>query len=157
VRLVLIGLAAGFFSALFGVGGGVVIVPLLLIACGWEMRSATATSLAAIDRLRASGSESTRSTPSKISLRTPSHACDQKCSPTDAGSAGPLRRPALSPGISPGVSPAPSLNAAETPATSKDADKAAPATNLNMSTPKGSALRTTRHGTTSRPKVYCAS
>jgi uncharacterized protein len=48
VRLVLIGLAAGFFSALFGVGGGVVIVPLLLIACGWEMRSATATSLAAI-------------------------------------------------------------------------------------------------------------
>ena len=48
MRLVLIGLAAGFFSALFGVGGGVVIVPLLLIACGWEMRSATATSLAAI-------------------------------------------------------------------------------------------------------------
>jgi uncharacterized membrane protein YfcA len=48
VRLVLIGLVAGFFSALFGVGGGVVIVPLLLILCGWEMRSATATSLAAI-------------------------------------------------------------------------------------------------------------
>jgi uncharacterized membrane protein YfcA len=48
VRLVLIGLVAGFFSALFGVGGGVVIVPLLLLVCGWEMRSATATSLAAI-------------------------------------------------------------------------------------------------------------
>jgi uncharacterized membrane protein YfcA len=48
VRLVLIGLVAGFFSALFGVGGGVVIVPLLLILCRWEMRSATATSLAAI-------------------------------------------------------------------------------------------------------------
>jgi uncharacterized protein len=48
VRLVLIGLTAGFFSALFGVGGGVVIVPLLVLACGWEMRSATATSLAAI-------------------------------------------------------------------------------------------------------------
>jgi uncharacterized protein len=48
VRLVLIGLVAGFFSALFGVGGGVVIVPLLLLAAGWEMRSATATSLAAI-------------------------------------------------------------------------------------------------------------
>jgi uncharacterized membrane protein YfcA len=46
--LVLIGLAAGFFSALFGVGGGVVIVPLLLLVCRWEMRTATATSLAAI-------------------------------------------------------------------------------------------------------------
>jgi len=45
---VLIGLAAGFFSALFGVGGGTVIVPLLVLACGWELRSATATSLAAI-------------------------------------------------------------------------------------------------------------
>jgi uncharacterized membrane protein YfcA len=48
VRLVLIGLTAGFFSALFGVGGGIVIVPLLLLAGGWEIRSATATSLAAI-------------------------------------------------------------------------------------------------------------
>jgi uncharacterized membrane protein YfcA len=47
-RLVLIGLAAGFFSALFGVGGGVVIVPLLVIAAGFELRSAAATSLAAI-------------------------------------------------------------------------------------------------------------
>jgi uncharacterized protein len=48
VRLVLIGLAAGFFSALFGVGGGTVIVPLLLLVLCWEMRAATATSLAAI-------------------------------------------------------------------------------------------------------------
>jgi uncharacterized protein len=48
VRLILIGLAAGFFSALFGVGGGVVIVPLLLLVARWDMRSATATSLAAI-------------------------------------------------------------------------------------------------------------
>lgn len=44
----LIGLAAGFFSALFGVGGGTVIVPLLVLVCAWEMRSSTATSLAAI-------------------------------------------------------------------------------------------------------------
>ena len=44
----LIGLAAGFFSALFGVGGGTVIVPLLVLVCAWELRSATATSLAAI-------------------------------------------------------------------------------------------------------------
>ena len=48
MRLILIGLLAGFFSALFGVGGGIVIVPLLLLVGGWEMRSATATSLAAI-------------------------------------------------------------------------------------------------------------
>ena len=44
----LIGLAAGFFSALFGVGGGTVIVPLLIRACGWALRASTATSLAAI-------------------------------------------------------------------------------------------------------------
>ena len=48
MRLLLIGLVAGFFSALFGVGGGTVIVPLLVLACSWELRSATATSLAAI-------------------------------------------------------------------------------------------------------------
>ena len=48
LRLLAIGLAAGFFSALFGVGGGIVIVPLLLLVARWELRSATATSLAAI-------------------------------------------------------------------------------------------------------------
>ncbi len=48
MRLLSIGLVAGFFSALFGVGGGIVIVPLLLLAGGFELRSATATSLAAI-------------------------------------------------------------------------------------------------------------
>jgi uncharacterized membrane protein YfcA len=48
VRLVLIGVVAGFFSALFGVGGGIVIVPLLLLAVKLDIRSATATSLAAI-------------------------------------------------------------------------------------------------------------
>jgi uncharacterized membrane protein YfcA len=55
VRLVLIGLAAGFFSALFGVGGGVMIVPLLLLLCAWEARAATATSLAAIGVTAVSG------------------------------------------------------------------------------------------------------
>lgn len=55
MRLVLIGLAAGFFSALFGVGGGIVIVPLLVLACGWELRSASATSLAAIGITATSG------------------------------------------------------------------------------------------------------
>jgi len=48
VRLVLIGLVAGFFSALFGVGGGIVIVPMLLVLLRWDIRNATATSLAAI-------------------------------------------------------------------------------------------------------------
>jgi uncharacterized protein len=47
-QLVLIGLVAGFFSALFGVGGGIVIVPLLLLLARWELRTASATSLAAI-------------------------------------------------------------------------------------------------------------
>jgi uncharacterized membrane protein YfcA len=48
VRLVAIGLVAGFFSALFGVGGGIVVVPLLILWVGFETRAATATSLAAI-------------------------------------------------------------------------------------------------------------
>ena len=48
MRLVLIGVAAGFFSALFGVGGGIVIVPLLLLAGRFQPRPAMATSLVAI-------------------------------------------------------------------------------------------------------------
>jgi uncharacterized membrane protein YfcA len=42
-----IGLVSGFFSALFGVGGGIIVVPLLIIA-GLVAREAAATSLAAI-------------------------------------------------------------------------------------------------------------
>jgi uncharacterized membrane protein YfcA len=42
-----VGGVAGLLSALFGVGGGVVIVPALL-ARGWQAHRATATSLAAI-------------------------------------------------------------------------------------------------------------
>jgi len=48
LKLVLIGLVAGLFSALFGVGGGIVIVPLLIVAAGFEGKLATGTSLAAI-------------------------------------------------------------------------------------------------------------
>jgi uncharacterized membrane protein YfcA len=48
VRLALIGLVAGFFSALFGVGGGIVVVPLLLLVCSYAAHEAAATSLAAI-------------------------------------------------------------------------------------------------------------
>jgi uncharacterized membrane protein YfcA len=43
-----IGTAAGAFSGLFGVGGGTVIVPLLVLWLGYEERAATGTSLAAI-------------------------------------------------------------------------------------------------------------
>lgn len=47
-KLLVIGTAAGAFSALFGVGGGSVIVPLLVIWLGFGERLATGTSLAAI-------------------------------------------------------------------------------------------------------------
>jgi uncharacterized membrane protein YfcA len=47
-KLAGIGLVAGFFGALFGVGGGIVIVPLLVLVLGFDQRRASATSLAAI-------------------------------------------------------------------------------------------------------------
>ncbi|HET7743778.1 MAG TPA: sulfite exporter TauE/SafE family protein [Gaiellaceae bacterium] len=48
MRLVVIGLVAGLFSALFGVGGGIVAVPLLILLARFPERVATATSLGAI-------------------------------------------------------------------------------------------------------------
>ncbi len=48
VKLGGIGLVAGFFGALFGVGGGIVIVPLLVLLFTFDQRRAAATSLAAI-------------------------------------------------------------------------------------------------------------
>ena len=48
MKLALIGLVAGFMSALFGVGGGVVVVPLLILLVAYTPHVATATSLAAI-------------------------------------------------------------------------------------------------------------
>lgn len=48
LRLVAIGTAAGLFSGIFGVGGGSVIVPLLVLWLGYETREAAGTSLAAI-------------------------------------------------------------------------------------------------------------
>ena len=48
MRLAAIATAAGAFSGLFGVGGGVIIVPLLVLWLGYEHREATGTSLAAI-------------------------------------------------------------------------------------------------------------
>ncbi len=48
LRLVFVGAVGGAFSALFGVGGGVVMVPLMIVLVGYDSRTATATSLAAI-------------------------------------------------------------------------------------------------------------
>ena len=55
MRLVLIGIAAGFFGALFGVGGGIVMVPLLLLFTSFTERPAMATSLAAVGLIALEG------------------------------------------------------------------------------------------------------
>ena len=47
-KLAVVGTAAGAFSGLFGVGGGTVMVPLLVLWLGYGEREATGTSLAAI-------------------------------------------------------------------------------------------------------------
>jgi uncharacterized protein len=47
-RLAVIAIVAGAFSGLFGVGGGGIVVPLLVLWLGYEEREATGTSLAAI-------------------------------------------------------------------------------------------------------------
>ena len=48
LALAAIGTAAGLFSGLFGVGGGILLVPLLVLWMGLGEREATGTSLAAI-------------------------------------------------------------------------------------------------------------
>ena len=50
------GVGAGFLSGLFGVGGGLVIVPALMAVLGMDQRRASATSLAAIIVTAAVGS-----------------------------------------------------------------------------------------------------
>jgi uncharacterized membrane protein YfcA len=55
LALIAIGTLAGFFSGLFGVGGGTVIVPLLILWLGYDHRAATGTSLAAIVFIAAFG------------------------------------------------------------------------------------------------------
>ncbi len=54
-RLAAIATAAGAFSGLFGVGGGTIIVPLLILWCGYGEREATGTALAAIALIAALG------------------------------------------------------------------------------------------------------
>jgi hypothetical protein len=46
--LVLVGAAAGVFAGLFGIGGGIIIVPALILLAGFPLVKATGTSLAAI-------------------------------------------------------------------------------------------------------------
>ena len=63
LKLVAIATAAGAFSGLFGVGGGTIIVPLLILWLGYGEREATGTSLAAIvDHRRLRGASGRRST-----------------------------------------------------------------------------------------------
>ena len=48
MRLIAIGIVTGVFSALLGVGGGLIAVPLLILFTRFPERAATATSLGAI-------------------------------------------------------------------------------------------------------------
>lgn len=54
-RLAAIGLAAGLLSGLFGIGGGIIMVPAMVLAAGMAQRNAAATSLAAIVPIAAVG------------------------------------------------------------------------------------------------------
>lgn len=46
--LVLVGLFAGWLGAIIGIGGGIIIVPVLVLAFGFDIRVAVATSLVAV-------------------------------------------------------------------------------------------------------------
>lgn len=54
-RLAVIATAAGAFSGLFGVGGGTIMVPLLILWLAYGEKEATGTSLAAIPVIAAVG------------------------------------------------------------------------------------------------------
>ena len=55
LRLAVVGTIAGVFSGLFGVGGGIVLVPLLVLWLGYGQREAAGTSLAAIAIIAGAG------------------------------------------------------------------------------------------------------
>jgi uncharacterized protein len=65
--LAVIGTLGGFFSGLFGVGGGTVIVPLLILWLAYAEHEATGTSLAAIAAIAAVGA-STQAIYGKVHL-----------------------------------------------------------------------------------------
>lgn len=48
LRLIAVGVVGGLLSGAFGVGGGIIMVPLLIVLAGFDQRRAAATSLAAI-------------------------------------------------------------------------------------------------------------
>jgi uncharacterized protein len=54
-KVALLGLAAGFLSGLFGVGGGILIVPALVLLLSMDQRLAHGTSLAAVLPIAVSG------------------------------------------------------------------------------------------------------
>jgi uncharacterized membrane protein YfcA len=54
-RIVAVGVIAGFTSGLFGVGGGIVIVPALVMVAGFPHKLATGTSLGAIVPISVAG------------------------------------------------------------------------------------------------------
>lgn len=43
---ILVGLAAGILSGMFGIGGGIIIIPVLIYLCGFSQLKAQGTSLA---------------------------------------------------------------------------------------------------------------
>ena len=55
-RVVLTGIMAGFVSGFLGIGGGAILVPALVIVCGFGMHEAVATSLLAISIMAIPGS-----------------------------------------------------------------------------------------------------
>lgn len=54
-KALVIGIVAGFLSGLFGVGGGILIVPALVLAGGYDQRRAHGTSLASVLPIATSG------------------------------------------------------------------------------------------------------
>ena len=48
VLITAIGLCAGILSGIFGIGGGLIIVPALMVLGGWTVTEAAGTSLAAL-------------------------------------------------------------------------------------------------------------
>lgn len=55
-RLAIVGVLGGLLSGMFGVGGGILMVPLLIVLAGMDQRRAAATSLAAIVPTAVAGS-----------------------------------------------------------------------------------------------------
>ena len=48
IEIIIIGILAGLFAGMFGVGGGIVIIPALVLVLGWDMHLAAGTSLATL-------------------------------------------------------------------------------------------------------------